>query len=132
LLPDGRVAALGSNPGDGTFEMRISIFSPPYLFKGTRPSITSAPTEIHYGGTISVTSTDSGSKLTKMALIRNPIETHQNKPDERLVDIPGTFTNTSAVGVLTTNPNLAPPGYYYLVVDNAAGIPSVAKIVHLS
>ncbi len=132
LLPDGRVAALGSNPGDGTFEMRISIFSPPYLFKGTRPSITVAPTEIHYGGTVSITSTDSGSVLTKMALIRNPIETHQNKPDERLVDLPGTFTNTSAVGTVTTNPNLAPPGYYYLVVDNAAGIPSIAKIVHLS
>ena len=39
LLPDGRVAVLGSNPGDGSFEMRISIYRPPYLFRsGVRPS----------------------------------------------------------------------------------------------
>jgi hypothetical protein len=132
LLPDGRVVALGSNPSDSSFEMRISIFSPPYLFKGTRPEITSAPVEIHYGDTISVTSTDSGSALTHMALIRLPIQTHQNSPDERLVDIPSTFTNTSAVGSITTNPNMAVPGYYYLIVDNAKGVPSPAAVVHLS
>jgi Domain of unknown function (DUF1929) len=132
LLPDGRVVAMGSNPGDGSFDMRISVFSPPYLYQGTRPQITDAPTEIHYGDTISVTSTDSGSALAKMALIRLPIQTHQSSPDERLVDVPGTFTNTSATGTVTTNPNLAVPGYYYLVVDNAAGVPSQAAIVHLS
>jgi hypothetical protein len=133
LLPDGRVVTLGSNPGDGSFDMRISIFSPPYLFKGTRPQITSAPAEIHYGDTITVASTDSGSSLIHMALIRLPVQTHQNSPDERLVDIPSTFTNTSAVGTVTTNPNMAPPGYYYyLFVDNAAGVPSPAAIVHLS
>ena len=132
LLPDGRVVALGSNPGDGSFDMRISMFSPPYLFKGTRPQITAAPAEIHYGDTITVASTDSGSALNHMALIKLPIQTHQDSPDERLIDIPSTFTNISAVGTVTTNPNLAPPGYYYLIVDNANGVPSPAAIVHLS
>lgn len=132
LLPDGRVVAMGSNPGDGSFDTRISVFSPPYLFKGTRPQITSAPADIHYGDTITVNSTDSGQPLTHMALIRLPIQTHQNSPDERLVDIPSTFTSTQAVGTVTTNHNLAPPGYYYLFVDNANGVPSTAAIVHLS
>jgi Domain of unknown function (DUF1929) len=132
LLPDGRVVAMGSNPGDGSFDMHISVFSPPYLFKGTRPQITSAPAEIHYGQPISVTSTDSGLPLARMALIRLPIQTHQSSPDERLVDIPSTFTATTADGVVTGNPNLAPPGYYYLFVDNSDGIPSTAAIVHLS
>ena len=131
LLPDGRVVALGSNPS-GSFDTRISIFTPPYLYKGTRPTITSAPTEIHYGDTVTAASTDSGSALVHMALLRLPIQTHQNSPDERLVDIPSTFTNTSAIGTVTTNPNLAPPGYYYLIVDNANGVPSPAVIVHLS
>ena len=45
LLPDGRVVVLGSNPGDNTFELRMSIYEPPYLFKGTRPSVTAAPTD---------------------------------------------------------------------------------------
>ncbi|HEY5030901.1 MAG TPA: galactose oxidase early set domain-containing protein [Actinomycetes bacterium] len=132
LLPDGRVVTLGSNPSDGSFDQRISIFSPPYLFKGPRPQITSAPAEIHYGDTISVASTDSGLPLVHMSLIRLPIQTHQNSPDERLVDIPSTFTDTSAVGTVTTNSNMAPPGYYYLTVVDADGVPSPAAIVHLS
>ena len=40
LLPDGRVMAVGDNPGDGSFDMRLSVYSPPYLFKGARPQIT--------------------------------------------------------------------------------------------
>ena len=37
LLPDGRVATFGGNPEDG-FEMRIEIFSPPYLQTGADPA----------------------------------------------------------------------------------------------
>ena len=40
LLPDGRVMAIGNNPGNGSFDMRISVYSPPYLFNGPRPQIT--------------------------------------------------------------------------------------------
>ena len=32
LLPDGRVASLGSNPQQGTYDQHIEIYSPPYLF----------------------------------------------------------------------------------------------------
>ena len=46
LLPDGRVATFGGNP-EGSFEMRIEIYSPAYLEKDTpRPRITSGPTEM--------------------------------------------------------------------------------------
>src|SRR5207244_8048436 len=44
LLPDGRVLTMGGN-GQVTPE----VFSPPYLFKSTRPAVTSAPTVIGYG-----------------------------------------------------------------------------------
>ena len=37
LLPDGRIISIGNNPGDGSFNMRISVYSPPYLFDGARP-----------------------------------------------------------------------------------------------
>ena len=43
LLPDGRVMAVGNNPGDGTFDMRVSVYSPPYLFQGARPQILAMP-----------------------------------------------------------------------------------------
>ena len=46
LLPDGRVVTMGSDPiyarngrDPGTFEQRIEIYSPPYLFQGARPRI---------------------------------------------------------------------------------------------
>jgi hypothetical protein len=40
LLPSGRIMTIGNNPGDGSFDTRISIYSPPYLFHGARPKIT--------------------------------------------------------------------------------------------
>jgi hypothetical protein len=45
LLPDGRVAlGGGGHPGDyGVPEFRSEIYSPPYLFRGPRPTISSAP-----------------------------------------------------------------------------------------
>jgi hypothetical protein len=49
LLPDGRVAVFGSNPGDGTFELRISMYEPTYLFKTARPTISGVPAQAGYG-----------------------------------------------------------------------------------
>ena len=43
LLDDGRVVSLGSNPNGEPLSETILVFSPPYLYKGTRPTITSAP-----------------------------------------------------------------------------------------
>ncbi len=37
LYQDGTVISAGSNPGDGSFDMRISIYQPPYLFRSGRP-----------------------------------------------------------------------------------------------
>ena len=47
LLPDGRVISAGSD--FGTQATTYEIFKPPYLFKGARPSITSAPATLTYG-----------------------------------------------------------------------------------
>src|SRR5262249_25492780 len=50
LLPDGRVLTAGGSNASG------EIFSPPYLFNGARPTITSAPTQVNFGQTFTVTS----------------------------------------------------------------------------
>ena len=57
LLPDGRVMTYGNNPGDGSFNEKISIYSPPYLFHGARPQIKSvaSPTAWHYGKAYNIT-----------------------------------------------------------------------------
>jgi hypothetical protein len=53
LLPDGRVLSAGSGrpkaSNGGADQLNCEIFSPPYLFKGARPSMTSAPSIAHYG-----------------------------------------------------------------------------------
>ena len=48
LLPDGRIISIGNNPGDGSFNMQISVYSPPYLFDGARPVIKSVADETNW------------------------------------------------------------------------------------
>jgi galactose oxidase len=50
LLPDGRVLSAGGEPSGGK---SAEIYSPPYLFHGSRPTITSAPTNVAYGQSFS-------------------------------------------------------------------------------
>jgi hypothetical protein len=130
LLPDGRVLTVGNNPGDGSFDRRISIYSPPYLFRGDRPQITTvASTEWAYGSAQRIT-TDSA--ITKASLIRPAAVTHSSDPNQRYVDLPLTVVNGNTVDLnLTSNPDLAPPGWYMLSVVGASGVPSAATWVHI-
>ena len=127
LLPDGRVMAVGDNPGNGTFDMRISVYSPPYLFNGARPQIRSVShTNWRYGTTEQITV---DAPIVKAALIRPEAVTHSSDPNQRYVDLPMTV-NGNTIGLnMTSNPNIAPPGWYMLFVVNAAGVPSVAQWV---
>jgi hypothetical protein len=129
LLPDGRVMAVGDNPGNGTFDMRISVYSPPYLFKGARPHITSiSGAEWKYGTSQTVTV---DAPILKAELIRPEAVTHSSDPNQRFVDLPMTV-NGNTIGLnLTSNPNIAPPGWYMLFLVGTNGVPSVAKWVHV-
>jgi Domain of unknown function (DUF1929) len=129
LLPDGRVLAAGNNPGDGSFDNRLSIYSPPYLFKGARPVInTVANPNWAYGSTQQITV---NSAVTSAVLIRPAAVTHSSDPNQRSVALPMTVTGNNVGLNVTTNPNMAPPGWYMLFVTNSAGVPSVAKWVKL-
>ncbi|MFI1562653.1 galactose oxidase-like domain-containing protein [Streptomyces sp. NPDC020490] len=132
LLPDGRVMATGDNPGNGTWNHNVSIYTPPYLLKGTRPAITSViDTEWNYGDTQRITV---DRPIAKAELIRPAAVTHSSDPNQRFVDLPLSVDandgNTVDLNV-TSNPNLAPPGWYMLFAVDAGGVPSVAKWVHL-
>jgi hypothetical protein len=129
LLPDGRVLAVGSNPGDGSFDMHVSIYSPPYLFQGPRPQITSVANQ--YWGYASTQQITVDSPVASAELIKPAAVTHSSDPNQRYVALPMTV-NGNTIGLnVTSNPNLAPPGWYMLFVTNANGIPSVASWVHL-
>lgn len=126
LLPDGRVMVFGSNPLDNSYELRISIYEPPYLFKGTRPTITSAPATSTYGGkfNIGVTGDVQTASLTTLGS-----QTHQMDTNARLVDLPITGTGTTRAATVPANRNLLPPGPYMLTVLDSKGVPSVARVV---
>jgi Galactose oxidase-like, Early set domain len=131
LLPDGRVATFGGNP-IGSFEYRIEIYTPKYLSTGTaRPTITSAPTEMAYGGSYAL-STTQASPLTSAVLVRPASVTHSSDSNQRLIKL-GLTTTAHGVDVsVPQNPNLTPPGWYMLFVLDSTGVPSVASWVHVS
>ena len=73
LLPDGRVLVAGGGqlPGVALVNQKSGeIFSPPYLFKGPRPVIQSAPGTATYGATFDITTPDAA-RIASVALIRN-------------------------------------------------------------
>jgi hypothetical protein len=129
LLPDGRVMATGDNPGNGTWNHNVSIYTPPYLLKGTRPTITSViDTEWEYGDTQRITV---DRPIAKAELIRPAAVTHSSDPNQRFVDLPLSVDGDNVDLNVTSNPDLAPPGWYMLFAVDANGVPSVAKWVHL-
>jgi hypothetical protein len=130
LLPDGRVMAFGNNPGDGSYQTHISVYSPPYLFQGGRPQIqTVATPEWTYGSTQQITV---DKPIVKASLIRPAAVTHSSDPNQRYVELPMSVNGNSIGLNVTSNPNIAPPGWYMLLVVGSNGVPSVAKWVHLT
>ena len=129
LLPDGRVFSAGQDYGP--LAMYGEVYSPPYLFKGPRPSIAGAPSSVGYGGQLSIATPDSAT-IRSVVLIRPGSGANQVDTEQR--SIPLTFTAGS--GALTaqvpTSPSLLPPGYYMLFLVNSAGVPSLAPWVRVA
>jgi Domain of unknown function (DUF1929)/Kelch motif/Fibronectin type III domain len=127
LLPDGRVVSGGGDYGGASAE----VFSPPYLFKGARPTISSAPANgIGYGQTFFVGTPDAAS-IAKVTWIRLANVTHTNNMGQRINRL--TFAPASG-GLNVTAPsskNSCPPGYYMLFLVNGNGVPSVGRFVRI-
>jgi len=133
LLPDARVLVGGggrtteSGPLP-TDQLSGEIYSPPYLFKGTRPTIGSAPSTVTYATSFTIGTADASS-IGSVVLIRLGAVTHTFDQNQRYVPL----TFQQATGGLTvqspSSPNLAPPGHYMLFIVDSSGVPSVASIV---
>ncbi|NMG10416.1 galactose oxidase early set domain-containing protein [Brasilonema sp. UFV-L1] len=131
LLPDGRVLTTGGNPARGTEEKSIEIYSPAYMSQ-TRPTISSAPTSATYGATITV-NTSQANSVKWVHLIRPMATTHGLDTDQRLVDLPISSRTSNSVNVtVTSNRNIAPPGYYMLFIVNNSNVPSQAKWIQIT
>ena len=131
LLPDGTVLVAGSGDKPGvTNQLNYQIFSPPYLFNGPRPTITSSPSVVQYGSNFQVSTPDAAS-ISSVSLIRTAAVTHSFDESARRVSL--SFTASS--GVLNVQApasgGYAPPGNYMLFIVNSNGVPSVASWVSL-
>ena len=131
LLPDGSVLTAGGNPARTFEERRIEIYRPDYMTQ-PRPAIGSASTKVGYGGTITIPTAQAAS-IRWVSLIKPMATTHGLDTEQRVVDVPiASRTSTSLTATVTTNRNLAPPGYYMLFITDQNNVPSVAKWIRLN
>jgi Domain of unknown function (DUF1929)/Gylcosyl hydrolase family 115 C-terminal domain/Legume lectin domain len=134
LLPDGRVASLGgghpagANGGPNNFNMEY--YSPPYLFRGARPAVTSIPDSGAYGQTMFVATPDAAT-ITKAHIIRLTATTHSFDQDQRINRLAFTAVSGGLNVTLPANSNLAPPGYYWFFIVRNNGVPSVGRLLSL-
>jgi len=128
-LPDGRVLVGGGGGCCGAPDQyNAEIFSPPYLFKGARPTIASVSTSIGYGSQFFVGTPDAAS-IASVALIRLGSDTHEFNRDQRYLPLSFTAVVNGLNVTMPANWNLAPPGDYMLFLVNGNGVPSVASMV---
>ncbi|HEX3553852.1 MAG TPA: galactose oxidase-like domain-containing protein [Thermoanaerobaculia bacterium] len=132
LLPDGRVLIAGGGHPDppGGAQANLEIYSPPYLFKGARPTITSAPQQVLYGETFFV-GTPTPQSIASVSWIRLSSTTHAFNQNQRINRLSFSQTAGGLSVMVPASANLAPPGHYMLFILNGSGVPSVAQIIRV-
>ena len=135
LLPDGRVWTAGSNfncsSGLANRELRMELYSPPYLFWGPRPVMYSSPSEINPGTNFNI-SCSRPWRIDRAVMIRCGSVTHAFDSDQRFIELQilsRTFSRIRVAG--PPNRNIAPPGWYMLFILNHCGVPSMARFIRM-
>jgi Domain of unknown function (DUF1929)/Glyoxal oxidase N-terminus/Kelch motif len=135
LLPDGRIVHAASGDADvggspAPSQRNSELFSPPYLFKGARPIISSVPSGVAYGERFMV-ETPNSAQITKVTWVRLSSVTHSFDQNQRFNALAFEPTSGGVIVTAPTNPNLVPPGHYTLFVLNRNGVPSVGRIIRI-
>ena len=131
LLRDARVLVSGGGDGaDAAIQQNAELFSPPYLFRGARPRISSAPAVVRYGEAFRVLTPDAAS-IARVSLIRIGSVTHGVDTHQRFQRVGFSADETGLTVAAVTNRRRTPPGHYMLFILNGADVPSVAKIVQI-
>jgi Domain of unknown function (DUF1929) len=133
LLPDGRIITLGGNPlfGDkadtapARFEQRIEIFTPPYLYHGSRPRIAHGPRQVAHGQT-ALYSTPDARSIASARLLRPSAVTHATDVQQRSIALKIAKRAGGLEVKIPASRGLVPPGWYMLFVADRRGTPSVA------
>ena len=115
----------------GNLPTTIEYYSPPYLFRGDRPVIHSAPSSADYGQSFSVV-TPQAADISRVALVRAGATTHATNFEQRYLNL--AFTRGSGALTVTAprSAKRAPPGYYMLFLLDSRGVPAVASFIRLA
>jgi hypothetical protein len=131
LLPDGRVLVSGGGRLGGARDfLNAEIYSPPYLFKGSRPRIEATPERIDFAEEFQVATPDAAA-ITSVVLLRPGSVTHTFNTEQRYLELAFRQNGAGLTVTAPANANFAPPGYYMLFLVNGTGVPSVASFVRL-
>lgn len=134
LVPDGRVVTTGGTTIKfqfGPTSADIEAYSPPYLFRGVRPQISSLSDASPSRGDTLVLGVFPDTGLTSAVLMGVQSTTHWvDAGIPRRLVLPVQQTGSTARVALPNDPNLLPLGWYMLfaMVDD---LPSVARIVRV-
>jgi hypothetical protein len=128
LLPDGRILSAGQDVSPRS--TTIEYFSPPYLFRGPRPKISSVPRAVDYGERFTIETPDA-SEVSRVALVKPGTATHSVNFDQRYVDLKFSKDSGTIRARIPAAASKAPPGYYMLFILDSEGVPAVAKFVHV-
>jgi hypothetical protein len=139
LLPDATVLSAGSgeyrpdsvNPNDPDDSHRdAQVFSPPYLFRGPRPEITSAPDSVAYGDRFTV-ATPRPDEVGRVSWVRLPSVTHSFDQNQRINFLQFTAGAGELAVSAPASANACPPGHYMLFLLSRQGVPSIAHVVQV-
>ncbi|MCX5037624.1 MULTISPECIES: radical copper oxidase GlxA [Streptomyces] len=138
LLPDGRLMFFGSdslyadkaNTKPGKFEQRIEIYTPPYLYRDSRPDLSGGPQTIERGESGTFTSR-AASTVKKVRLIRPSASTHVTDVDQRSVALDFEADGDKLTVTVPSSRNVVPSGWYMLFVTDGEGTPSKAEWVRV-
>ncbi|TXL88785.1 kelch motif-containing protein [Streptomyces sp. IB2014 016-6] len=138
LLPDGRVMIFGSdslyadkaNTKPGVFEQRIEIYTPPYLFRDSKPALTDGPKRIEHGES-GVFKTGDAASLRSAKLLRPSAVTHVTDVEQRSIALDMEKTADGVEVTVPKNKALVPAGWYMLFVTDDKGTPSEGKWVEV-
>ncbi|CAL9469004.1 galactose oxidase-like domain-containing protein [Streptomyces sp. enrichment culture] len=138
LLPDGRLMFFGSdslyadkaNTKPGKFEQRIEIYTPPYLYRDSRPDLSGGPQTIARGESGTFTSRAAGS-VEKVRLIRPSASTHVTDVDQRSIALDFEADGDKLTVTVPENKNLVQSGWYMMFVTDGEGTPSKAQWVRV-
>jgi len=134
LLPSGRVMMAGWHNAS------IEIYSPPYLFKGPRPVISSAPALVHHGQEFVVeTPPPDGKSIVKVVLVRPMAVTHQTDSEQKVLELDWAHNHDHAhpKKLRLRAPHgghphsIAQRGYYMMFAISDKGVPSMARWIYL-